>query len=284
MRRVILIFLLIGAAFLGGAFVNGPGLQWAQARVLRSLGLKNGGEIAAVDLDSTLKRERGPEPAEPLKPYSAGPPGLVAPIPSTLSKSGFRKEDTSDRLPASEPRPKSAKSRSDSVQVGPSSSTSAALPRSVTNSSSSGTTPLDGRVTPVEGDSIVAVRQTALPDINLGPPALLDSLAPLLPRGNPRIDAPPSASKRAFSRSKPTEGVNDEWSLLKSRMQTFGVSRFTIEGDLDGSVVFTCLIPVVGRQAVSEQFEGEGDDVIHAAQAALRRIILWRASQVARED
>jgi hypothetical protein len=52
-RQVILIVLLIGAAFLGGAFVNGPGLQWVQSRVLRSLGLTNGGEIAAVDLEST---------------------------------------------------------------------------------------------------------------------------------------------------------------------------------------------------------------------------------------
>ena len=64
----------------------------------------------------------------------------------------------------------------------------------------------------------------------------------------------------------------------------FGVSRFTIEGKLGGSVVFTCLIPVAGRQAVSERFEAEGDDVIQAAQAALQRVVLWRASQLAREN
>ena len=205
MRRAILIFLLIGAAFLGGAFVNGPGLQWAQARVLRLLGLKNGGEIAAVDLDSTLKSERGPEPAEPLKPYSAGTAGLVAPMPSTLSKSNSRKEDTFDKPPRSELRLKSAKNHSDLVQAGPSSSDSAALPRSVTNSSSSGTAPLGSRVTPVDGDSIGAVRQTALPDIKLGPPTPLDSLAALLPLGAPRIDAPTSASKR-FQQAKTNRG------------------------------------------------------------------------------
>ena len=52
-------------------------------------------------------------------------------------------------------------------------------------------------------------------------------------------------------------------------MQTLGVSRFTIEGEPGGPVVFVCLIPVAGRQAVTERFEAEADDVIQAAQAAL---------------
>jgi hypothetical protein len=64
-------------------------------------------------------------------------------------------------------------------------------------------------------------------------------------------------------------------------MQTLGVSRFTIEGDPDGRVVFSCLIPLAGRQAVTQRFEAEGDDVVGAAQAALRRVALWRASQSA---
>ena len=74
MRQAILIVLLIAAAFLGGAFVNGPGLQWAQARVLRSLGLSNGGEIAAVDLESSVI---GSDPAE--QPKSSRSPRLQAP-------------------------------------------------------------------------------------------------------------------------------------------------------------------------------------------------------------
>ena len=57
MRQVILVILLVGAAFLGGAFVNGPGLQWAQARVLRLLGLNSVGEIAAVDLEASSNGE-----------------------------------------------------------------------------------------------------------------------------------------------------------------------------------------------------------------------------------
>ena len=57
MRQLILVVVLVAASFLGGAFVNGPGLQWVQTRVLRSLGLNNGGEIVSVDLKSTASSE-----------------------------------------------------------------------------------------------------------------------------------------------------------------------------------------------------------------------------------
>ncbi len=63
------------------------------------------------------------------------------------------------------------------------------------------------------------------------------------------------------------------------KMQALGVSRFTIEGQPGGPVVFSCLIPLAGRQAVAQRFEAEGQDAVHAAQAALRRVALWRATQ-----
>jgi hypothetical protein len=66
---------------------------------------------------------------------------------------------------------------------------------------------------------------------------------------------------------------------LERKMQTLGVTRFTIDGDPGGRVVFSCLIPLAGRQAVTQRFEAEGDDVVEAAQAALRRVALWRATQ-----
>ena len=58
MRQAILVVVLVAASFLGGAFVNGPGLRWAQTRVLRSLGLSDGGEIASVDLEGNGKPRR----------------------------------------------------------------------------------------------------------------------------------------------------------------------------------------------------------------------------------
>jgi hypothetical protein len=71
----------------------------------------------------------------------------------------------------------------------------------------------------------------------------------------------------------------DLWAILERKMQTLGVSRFMIEAEPGGRVVFSCLIPLAGRQAVAQRFEAEGDDILQAAHAAVRRIGLWRATQ-----
>jgi len=44
-------------------------------------------------------------------------------------------------------------------------------------------------------------------------------------------------------------------------MQTLGVSRFMIEAEPGGRVVFSCLIPLAARQAIAQRFEAEGDDM-----------------------
>jgi hypothetical protein len=73
--------------------------------------------------------------------------------------------------------------------------------------------------------------------------------------------------------------VGDDWTVLQQKLQALKVSRFTIEGEPGGRVLFACLIPLAGRQAVAQRFEAEADDVIQAVQATLRRIALWRATQ-----
>ena len=50
MRQFLFVVAMIGAAFLGGVVVNGPGLRWVQARLLDYMGLQDGGEIASIDL------------------------------------------------------------------------------------------------------------------------------------------------------------------------------------------------------------------------------------------
>ena len=72
--------------------------------------------------------------------------------------------------------------------------------------------------------------------------------------------------------------------MLVSKMRTLGVSRFTVEGEPGGQVIFACLIPLAGRQSVTQRFEAAGDDVIQAANAALRRAVLWRATQLPRDN
>jgi hypothetical protein len=62
-------------------------------------------------------------------------------------------------------------------------------------------------------------------------------------------------------------------------MRELGVARYGLEGEPGGRVRFHCLIPLAGRRAVAQQFEAEADDEIEAAQTALRRVALWRATE-----
>jgi len=113
-------------------------------------------------------------------------------------------------------------------------------------------------------------------------PAIIDSLAALLPSNSPSSDSPlPPSSSTPLHTSAPKSiaGGSDNWAILERKMQTLGVSRYTMDGEPGGRVVFSCLIPLAGRQAVAQRFEAEGDDLVHAAQAALLRITLWRATQ-----
>ena len=67
--------------------------------------------------------------------------------------------------------------------------------------------------------------------------------------------------------------------ILERKMQSLGVTRYSVEGEPGGKVVFSCLIPIAGRQAITQRFEAEGDDLTQATRATLRRITLWRAAQ-----
>jgi hypothetical protein len=88
-----------------------------------------------------------------------------------------------------------------------------------------------------------------------------------------------SSSSGSTTSSLVSRRDSEDWVTLKRRLQALGVTRYTIEGEVGGQVVFTCLVPLVGRQAVSQRFEGEGRDDLTAGQAAIRRIGLWRASR-----
>lgn len=118
-------------------------------------------------------------------------------------------------------------------------------------------------------------------------PAILASLSPApstgpLINGRAKADAitletvPSASPANAPAGSTPSVG---DWALLRRKMQTLGVTHYTIDGQLGGRVIFSCLIPLAGRQAVSQRFEAEGDDDFQAAQAAIRRITLWQAAR-----
>jgi hypothetical protein len=78
----------------------------------------------------------------------------------------------------------------------------------------------------------------------------------------------------------PAPAGHRDWSEIRRRMRELGVSRYEIEGEPNGRVRFRCLIPLAGRRAVGQQFEGEGDTEEQAAEAALRRVALWKATEM----
>jgi hypothetical protein len=261
-RQALLIVVLVAASFLGGALVNGPGLRWVQVRLLRSLGLSDLGEIASINLKATAPSDAVTGGPEPGKPEADAMPGPLAPMPSlvaegeapkrvvpdhrseTSAKSKASKQKTADsKLPSSNPLPLAIRAPS---------------PPSLPPSSSQG---------------------SSRKDANLAP-AVLNSVAALLSStSSPEAGSLFPSSSSPASGMKPAPDGGGDWVVLERKMQSLGVSRFTIEGQPGGRVVFSCLIPLAGRQAVAQRFEAEGDDIVRTAQAAMRRIALWQATE-----
>ena len=113
MRQAVFVVVLVGASFLGGAFVNGPGLQWAQNRVLRSLGLNDGGEITTVNLSPIPGVGPSSSDLGPAKPAAVALEEPIAPMPSLITEGEPNKQDTSRQssvarvgLNASSPNPR----------------------------------------------------------------------------------------------------------------------------------------------------------------------------------
>ena len=342
MRQFVFVVVMVAAAFVGGAVVNGPGFRWVQARLLDYMGLKDGGEIASVDLpqpplDSADLRRPFPSsstggegraaatassiissnPRQDQRATSAG----VLNRPSTLARSSgglvdertlqgrFEKsrakaakntassqlpsEESSPPLPVPTAIPEPAAPRLGNESGDLSATSSAAKKRP--NSSQVPDSPA-----PAQGTD----SQSGLPaslDASIGP-ALLASLSPS-PATQPQTTnqtgsdavpletAPASSSPASLALSSgvsstglsstSTSAVTPDWGNLRHKMQVLGVTRYTIEGEPGGQVMFSCLIPLAGCQAVAQRFEAEGEDELRAAHAALRRVALWRAAQSA---
>jgi len=278
-RQAILVIVLVAASFLGGAFVNGPGLQWAQARFLRSLDLSNGGEIASVDLKGTASTETISDGSGSAKAAVDMTQTPLTAIPPVVMENESSEHDASDRRPLSQLQSKSKHGGMGSPRSQPSAASAPVqtkLSPALTKTSAGASAGSDLHVTPAGAASSLA---SALSDPQVTP-AILDSLAALLPSAPPVSGSTSPSLSRSSSVPKSVGDSGDEWAILERKMQTLGVSRFTIEAEPGGRVVFSCLIPLAGRQAVAQRFEAEGDDMAQAARAALRRIGLWRATQV----
>jgi hypothetical protein len=276
-RQAILVIVLIASSFLGGAFVNGPGLRWAQTRFLRSFGLSGENEIASVDLMPPAAPAGASDNSGPPRTTSEPMLEPLAPAPTVVAEDHSSHKVASDHraTPNSEVDEKTHHEASSQTQ--PASAISSSPPPPAATASA--------RQQPPSSDS--DVKPAGASPAGLGAsdpkvePALLDSLGTLLP--SPSSPPPEPPSNPALASQSPAaklpRNVSDEWIVLQQKLQALNVSRFTIEGEPSGRVLFSCLIPLAGRQAVAQRFEAEGDDLILAVQSTLRRIALWRATQ-----
>ena len=279
MRHIFFIVVLVAAAFLGGAFINGPGLEWVQTRALRYIGLTTGEEIASVDLKQGGS-ESNVDEAGLIKPERDTP---IAPAPSVVSETDSGQDDASERRPkaagSTTPRPAVAKA-AEPPPLEPPGTAAQPLNPSLEIAQSPAPERSPTKPTPSAPDSgTPSAPGSPRPDPNVKP-ALMDALAGLLPANRPSSDGASLPQRGAPDRKAPL-GDNEEWVILERKMQSLGVSRYACEGEPGGRVVFSCLIPLAGRQAVTQRFEADGDDLVQAARAALRRIALWRATQPA---
>jgi hypothetical protein len=332
-RHVIFAVVLVGASFLGGAFVNGPGLKWLQVKVLGHAGLN--GEVPSLTLPAAVASGSDgdsapsedplaveqpaskikelpspkevaagaprPEPVPDPEPVVAGKSGLSNVLGSLLSLGDTAAAGQSASSPKS---PKSAKV----TQKKPVSAEPSKPPAIAQRAKTGGLAPV--------GDVPELPAMPAPEPRDAGPPAPLDpSVTPALlasltspssGSGSPEAKVPvtqasatseprplplplpsPSPSSASFGddaagRSstdpEPAAGA-DEWGTIRRKLKTMGVTHYTIEGEPGGRVSFSCLIPLAGRQAVSQRFQAEGGDEIQAARTALRRIGLWQATE-----
>jgi hypothetical protein len=277
-RRVMLVIVLVSASFLGGAFVNGPGLQWVQTKLLRSLGLNNEGEITSVDLKAVVSADTTSDGPMSVKPAADAIQGPLTTPPSLLTEDELSKYDAPNRPSTLQGHLKSASTGS--ILRRPELS-SAKRSSTLVKSAKPEPPASDMSVRPVGAMASLAAATVSSGLATNSAPALLNSLATSLPANTASSNSPLSvlSPPAGMSAPKSTGSGNDNWAILERKMQSLGVSCYMVEGEPGGRIVFSCLIPVAGRQAVAQRFEAEGDDIIHAAQAAIRRIILWQATQ-----
>jgi hypothetical protein len=347
MRQAVFAVLLLAAAFLGGAIINGPALRWGQDLLFDYLGLKDGGEIASIDPPKApgdgASADRaataagasgaGQSPASKTETASTGSPPTgraeknddgaspgtrLSPGKALASALGL-KAKPDDARPGE--KPTTAEHGADGslppLPIPPEVPEPAApAPAEAVASSSSATSVRKAKATGRPPAAAAPATPGLEPPQDAPPPAPIDPSVgqALLASFSPTSSSPPTrpepprkpdaislevapAPQDASARPGPSASTApaprgsetgtshagpDDWAALRRKMQSLGVTKYTIEGEPGGRVHFSCLIPLAGRQAVSQRFEAEGDDELHAAGLALRRITLWRASHSTR--
>jgi hypothetical protein len=280
MRQAVLVVLLVGAAFLGGAFVAGPGFEWALARMLRSLNLSNSGEIAAVILEAKSNGEVVSDRPETQRRGGVRPDSATQTSKIALQNKFSKGEEFNAGLviqPAELPSSDGSRLNQSCLLSLP----SVMAGQLITKTSTAKSVRMDSEVMPVGGDSLTKPFHSTLTKEESRLSALTGPFAIVSPPIKSSSDLHKNfLSSHHSALLKSTKSTREEWVRLESLMQSLGISHFVIEGEPSGRVIFACLIPLAGQQAVTQRFEANGENVIQAAHAALHRVILWQATEL----
>ena len=239
MRKLLLAVALVAASFLGGAVVNGPGLGWLGSK-LRGVG---------IGVTPGFAPSPGPTAGTPTQADSsevgAGSPGEIPSIPPPTLAADAPPRPADPAPDLNPPAPPDSEPMPSVAAPDPPSH-----PESVP--------------TPPAGPAATAPAAPA--PLSMPAPAPTDgALAPAVLAPNP-----PEADGGATAPR--------DWAEVRARLRALGVSRYRVEAEADGRTRFSCLIPLAGR-AVGHHFEAEGDDEFQAAEATLRRVALWKATE-----
>lgn len=296
MRKALLVIALIAASFAGGAVVNGPGLAWLRNTLglttLRIEGdpFRTGGERVDEPDEDRLSHPEPRTRRTPSLPRSSTThdeeltsPLVVdesASINQTPSAPRARtkqepRTSTNDPPPLEPPRTRQAHNPMASQASTPATHAQAqadgwgdapgsAPPQAFLHEPSKPEPINDRDHTPQQPPSLPPSTRDHNPDRTTSQSTASHP---------PRPEAPPSSGD-ALSTAN-----TDRWSQMIQRMETLGVKRYWIEGVPGGTVLFRCTVPTETTSTVSQQFEAEGDDIVNAAESALRRITLWRATE-----
>ena len=280
MREIVIAVLLIGAAFLGGAFVSGPGFRWVQACALQSLGSNDGLEIDAVYLESTSCGETTPKQFEPARLQSDLPLNHITPARAKPVEDRLTRIDAPIASSTRAFREALLQNCLNSKQATSSALLSATVHWLVTKSSSGGLVLAGAEFTPPITDPNNGEFQRRVSNSELSRSVQPDSLSILLPSGRSSNEVGQSVLTHDSPRPMLTKSSDASWALLESRMRAMGVTRFRIEGAPTRHIRCTCLIPVPGQQAISQWFEAAAGDMSQTTRDVLCHMALRRATQM----
>lgn len=271
MRRALLAVVLIAASFGGGAFVNGPGMRWAQTNLMSKFGMEGDEDSPSQTPPSIAEADDTPNGSIP--PLTKEPSLVSVSSKTTQSNAGKSVEKPvkpSRYVDTKLPKPKPLRETAAAAVAEDRSRQSAALKPADASAPGDPPSPLPSPLDSEENE----------PDTSISLASLGESPKPLALNDAKINDVPPAEPSAGASDGAAIPVSPTSWSEVRQTLKSLGVTRYGTEGNTAGRVRFYCLIPLAGRKAVGQHFEAEGDDELEAAQATIRRIGLWRATAI----